>query len=311
MVILGEVHTGLLQSHSALETHQAARLLGLLPGHPAAVFERPMPFVQSPPVLTGVDCDLPATSGRPARVIGAVTGLATLTGGHVVQGSVHAEVVATERTHRLPWSHYLARPGRLDAVGRTPGPETVTAFLDGGDRGTLDLGAIAARIVDRLHQSDSLLRGSSLKAVRTRLRWAATLGQASDPARVEFRVEQGGLRTVLLRAVRLPAADLAAMCADIAVHDWLLTVLTDQVRKSALGVIDRRTAVRRLVPAIDHLLHLWMPAARLTGEALSVWQALEIRFSFSRQWEILVHRIRDQLSVDSVMALTAQNAGVR
>jgi len=63
MVILGEVHTGLLQTRSPLETGQAARLLELVPGESVLVSERPMPFVQSPRVLTGVDCDLSAGSG--------------------------------------------------------------------------------------------------------------------------------------------------------------------------------------------------------------------------------------------------------
>jgi hypothetical protein len=267
--------------------------------------------VQSPPVLTGVDCDLPAASGRSVRVIGAVTARATLTGGHLVQGSAHATITATDRTHRLPWSHYLARPGTLEAVGRTPGPEAATAFLGGGERGTLDLGAIAARVVDRLQQSDSFVRGSPVKAARTRLRWAAWTGPASAPAEVEFRVEPRGLRTLRLRAGRLPIAGVAALCEDIAVHDWLLTVLIDLVRKSALGVTDRRTAIQRLVPAIDYLLHLWMPGARLTGELAAVWQALESRPGFTRQWETLVRRIRDQLSVGAVTALAAQQADAR
>lgn len=309
MVILGEVHTGLLQTRSPLEIDQAARLLELVPGESVLVSERPMPFVQSPRVLTGVDCDLPVASGRSIRVIGTVAARAALTGGHVVQGSAHARVAATDRTHRLPWSHYLALPGTLEAVGRTPGGEAATAFLGGGDRDTLDLGTIAARVVDRLQRADLLVRGSPVKAARTKLRWAAWTDGEPGPARVEFRVEPRGLRTLRLRAGNLPVEDLAALCEDIAVHDWLLTVLIDLVRKSALGVTDRRTAIDRLLPAIDYLLHLWMPAARLTGDLLGVWQALESRPGFTRQWETLVRRIRDQLSVGAVTALAAHRAG--
>jgi hypothetical protein len=311
MVILGEVHTGLLQSRSPLETDQAARLLELVPGESVLVSERPMPFAQSSRVLTGVDCDLPAAGGRPIRVIGTVAGRATLTGGHVVQGSAHVRVTATDRTHRLPWSHYLAQPGTLEAVGRAPGPEVVTAFLGGGDRDTLDLGTIAARVVDRLQQSDLLVRGSPVKAARTKLRWAAWTGDEPGPARAEFRVEPRGLRTLLLHGGQWPADGVPALCEDIAVHDWLLTVLIDLVRKSALGVTDRRTAIDRLLPAIDYLLHLWMPAARLTGDLAGVWQALESRPGFTRQWETLVRRIRDQLSVGAVTALAANRAGAR
>jgi len=302
MVILGEVHTGLLQTRAPLDTGQAARLLELVPGESVLVSERPMPFARSPRVLTGVDCDLPGASGRSTRVIGAVAAWGTLTGGHIVQGSAYAEIAATDRTHRLPWSHYLARPGLLEAVGRRPGADLAPAFLSGGDRDTLDLGAIAARVVDRLQGSDLLVRGSPVKAARTKLRWAARTDQGPGPARVEFRIEPRGLRTLLVSGSDLPTDSLAALCEDIAAHDWLLTVLIDLVRKSAAAP-DRRAAIDRLLPAIDYLLHLWMPAARLTGDVLAVWEALESRPGFTRQWETLVRRIRDQLSVGAVTAL--------
>jgi len=228
-----------------------------------------------------------------------------------VQGSAHAHITATDRTHRLPWSHYLAQPGTLEAVGRAPGPGATTAFLAGGDRDALDLGAIAARVVDRLQGDEQLERGSPVKAARTKLRWAAWTGGEPVPPRVEFRVEPRGLRTLLLHAGDVPVDGLAALCEDIAVHDWLLTVLIDLVRKSALGVTDRRTAIDRLLPAIDYLLHLWMPAARLTGDLVGVWQALEARPGFTRQWETLVRRIRDQLSIGAVTALAAHRAAPR
>jgi hypothetical protein len=102
-----------------------------------------------------------------------------------------------------------------------------------------------------------------------------------------------------------PVPELAALAEDVALHDWLLSTLLEIVGKSAIGVIERRTALERLLPAIDYLLHLWMPAAR--GEELSaaVWAALDRRPGFSRQWDTLVHRIRDQLSIGAVTALAA------
>lgn len=54
-----------------------------------------------------------------------------------------------------------------------------------------------------------------------------------------------------------------------------------------------------------------MPAARLTGDLVGVWQALEARPGFTRQWETLVRRIRDQLSIGAVTALAAHRAAPR
>jgi hypothetical protein len=91
----------------------------------------------------------------------------------------------------------------------------------------------------------------------------------------------------------------------VALHDWLLSTLLELVGKSALGVADRQAALQRLVPAIDYLLHLWMPGARGGEVSLAVWAGLDRRPGFSRQWQTLVHRIRDQLSAGAVAALAA------
>jgi len=311
MLILGEVHSGLLQNRGPLSSDNAAQVLELVLGEAVLVSERPIPFVQSPSTLVGVDCGLAVTAGKPMRAIGTVTAQASLAGGHVVQASAHATVTGTDRTHRMPWSYYLARPGVLETAGREPGIEVAEAFLVAGPApDTLDLGAIAARVADQVQATETLDRKSKIKVVRTRLRWAAEADDADRPARVEFGVDTDGFRTLRLRTGPIAAADLLAVCEDVALHDWLLTALIELVRKSALGVIPRRDALERLVPAIDYLLHLWMPAARLGGDVLQIWEALERRPGFTRQWEMLIRRIRDQLSVGAVTALVAQPAVV-
>jgi hypothetical protein len=90
---------------------------------------------------------------------------------------------------------------------------------------------------------------------------------------------------------------LAAVAEDVALHDWLLTALLEIMRKAAIGVLPRDEAIERLLPAIDYLMHLWLPGAR--GDAFSdrVWAALESRAGLSRHWDLLVNRIRDQLAV--------------
>jgi len=311
MLILGEVHSGLLQNRSPLSVDLAAQVLELVLGEAALVSERPIPFVQSPSTLAGVDCGLAVTAGKPLRAIGTVTARALLAGGHVVQGSAHAVIAGTDRTHRLPWSYYLARPGVLETAGRAPGPGVAEAFLAAGRApDTLDLGAIASQIADQIQATEMLDRKSKIKVVRTRLRWAAEADDEASGVRVEFGVDADGFRTLRLRTGPIAAADLVAVCEDVALHDWLLTALIELVRKSALGVIPRRDALERLVPAIDYLLHLWMPAARLSADVQPVWEALERRPGFTRQWETLNRRIRDQLSVGAATAAVAQPAAV-
>jgi hypothetical protein len=99
------------------------------------------------------------------------------------------------------------------------------------------------------------------------------------------------------------AESLAALCEDVALHDWLLTTLVDITRKAAIGILPRHESLQRLVPAIDYLLHLWLPGARGGEFSERVWAVLERRGGFTRQWDTLVHRIRDQLSVAAVTSL--------
>lgn len=58
--------------------------------------------------------------------------------------------------------------------------------------------------------------------------------------------------------------------------------------------------VRVLRPAVDHLLHLWMPRARVAQDLAPLWDALEERPGFSRQWHNLVQRVRDQLTLHAI-----------
>src|SRR5688572_30587842 len=110
MMLVGEVHTGLLRNSSALTAGRAAALLGLKPGLRVRYGERPARFAISPDLLTGVDCTLASTRAMP-RGIGTVNSHATIIGGHLLLGSSHAVVVAAPVSHRQPWAYYLARPG--------------------------------------------------------------------------------------------------------------------------------------------------------------------------------------------------------
>jgi hypothetical protein len=116
------------------------------------------------------------------------------------------------------------------------------------------------------------------------------------------------------RTVRLPYRDLdvaaqAALCEDLALHDWLLTTLLSLIERSRIGSGSRSEIVRRLQPAVDYLLHLWMPAARIDQALADVWHCVEQSPGFSRQWQINVDRVRDQLALGTMEMLGTRTQG--
>jgi hypothetical protein len=331
MLIVGEVHTGLLRGPDPVTSDNARRLVDLVVGEPVLVSERPIAYVRSPEIPVGVDCGLgTAGTARQVRGIGTALQRAAITGGHVVQGSAYATVVRADHPGRQPWSHYLTRPGVIETLGRTRWEELTDAFAT-PDRAVaaLDLGAVAGRAADRVQRSAPRGGPVRLRSPRTRLRWVAWVDEPAGwsdggssvgsrvgagwsdgesragAAQVRFAVRTGDLRLLRLTAAAGSASALAAVCEDVALHDWLLSALLEVIGKSAIGIIARHEALERLIPAIDYLLHLWMPGARGDDLAADVWAALDRRPGFSRQWDTLVRRIRDQLSVGAVAALAA------
>jgi hypothetical protein len=311
--IVGEVHTNVLRERDPVTADHARSLLDLVPGEPVLVSERPMSYVRSPEKPVGVDCPLVAGNGRQVRGVGTAVHRATITGGHVLQGSAYATILPGAQGVRQPWSHYLARPGVIETTGRARGPGLADSLAATRQAGAeLDLAAIAGRSADdvqlRALRNTRYTGPLRLRAARTRLRWVAETG-SDHPVRIHFTVGDPGVRVLRLAGVPATAAGLAAVAEDVALHDWLLTTLVDIVRKAAIGVLPRPETLTRLVPAIDYLLHLWLPGARGDATSDQVWAALERRGGFSRQWESLVHRIRDQLSVATVTALAQPFAG--
>jgi hypothetical protein len=306
MVLLGEVHSGLLQTSTALPSSFCEQVLGLLHGERVRRFERPIAHVVSPELLTGVDCWLAAPSSAKVRGVGTVSCHASITGGHVLQASASVRVAAGGG-RRLPWSHYLARPGHLELVGKIAPARLAEAFVaPKPDNGTLNLGAVSTRVVDLVQASPKLDRKPPMRAARTRLRWAAMASESGAPDRLRFGVEQGKLRTMLLTVDRARLPMVAEFCEDLALHDWLLTTLLHAIEVSRIGLDSRVRTANRLRPVVDHLLHLWMPAARIERSACELWSSLERRPGLSRQWQAGVDRIRDQIAMSTVMALGAR-----
>lgn len=323
MLAVGEVHTGLLQNSASVPPVLLADVLALLPGERVRLSERPIGCALSPDRLTGLDCRLATRSGARARGIGTAVTRGVITGGRVIQGSTHA-LLRRGGSDRLPWAHYLARPGTIETAGRTgwddladgflapPGPAGTTAI----GAGTLDLGALNQRILDDIVMRPGLDRRPPFRARRTVLRWAADLPEGGGEDGGDRPSAHFSVRSDTLRGVRLsvPAGDVwpvVELCEDLALHDWLLTTLVDMVERSGLGAAGGVAAVHRIRPAVDHLLHLWMPAARVEARLRPLWEGLERRPGFTRQWDVSVNRVRDQIAVTTVELLGAAAEGER
>jgi hypothetical protein len=307
MLTLGEVHTGLLQHSSALPAEREAQAVALVYGERVRRSERPIAYAVSPDVLTGVDCASATRSGRRTRLVGTAVSRACLTGGHIVQGSTFLNVMRSDTGRRLPWSHYLSKPGVVETIGRADPDDLIRGFLvPETPVGTLDLGAMSGRAMDQVQQRARLDRKPPFKMWRTRLRWAAQVaaGDGAEP-RVRFTVEEGHVRTVAITVAADSVGYVVELCEDLARHDWLLTALLQVVGRSHIGALPRGEVVRRLAPAVDHLLHLWMPAARVDRSLLGVWESIERRPGFTRQWRASVARVRDQVAVSTAALYNA------
>jgi hypothetical protein len=301
--VLGEVHTGLLRHSTALPPRDCGRLLAVFQGEQVIVSERPIGHVSSPERLTGVDCHLNALSGNGVRGIGSVGTRTSITGGHVLQASSAASLARSPTGRRMPWTHYLAQPGCVELIGAFDPSALARGFLvEPRPPATLDLGAVTARAVDAVQGRAELDRLPPFRTARTALRWAATIGP--DPS-VQFSVERGQRRTAHIVCDRRHLTAAAEFCVDLALHDWLLTTLLGQVQRSGIGTALRPDVALRLAPAVDHLLHLWMPAARTSAVAASFWDGMQRRPGLSRQWQVTVDRIRDQLALSTIGLLTA------
>ncbi|MFE9605199.1 SCO2521 family protein [Streptomyces hokutonensis] len=301
----GEVRTCLLPSFQALDGRTAAQLLRLRADEHVRVSERPNLYALSPEVLTGVDCRLPTSNGAKVRGVGTVAARAALTEGRVLQSTAFFSAPADGPDVRRPWGHYLVRPGVVEPFGKLPEQATAEGVLRGGGRGELDLGMIAEGLLAQLLRHPLLDHKAPFKSRRTQLRWAArwTL-PGSDPLLDRFTLAEDGLRTVELRVPEtVPAAAVAGLCEDLALHDWLLTTVVRMLENSRLGAADGPAAVLALRPAVDHLLHLWMPRAHVERTLSPLWDVLEREPGFTRQWQTLVQRVRDQLAVQAIPLL--------
>ncbi|MBV9163543.1 MAG: hypothetical protein JO281_18780 [Pseudonocardiales bacterium] len=310
MLTVGEVHTGLLQNSTSLTQLLSAQLLGLVPGARVRRSERPIAYAVSPDLLTGVDCRLATASGARARGIGTAVSRAAITGGRVLQGSAYTHITKSEADRRLPWSHYLSRPGIVETLGKADRADLAGGFLTAGPAPeSLDLGAISGRAMDMVQRSSELDRKPPFKMARIRMRCVVAVNEAQPAdSRPHVTIDSATTRTLRLTVGENDLLAAVELCEDLALHDWLLTALLELIERSRSG---RSQVVERLRPAIDDLLHLWMPAARLDKSMLPLWRSLEQQPGFTKQWAASVSWIRDQVALSTIMLLSSLTRRMR
>lgn len=300
-LVIGEVRTCLLQNTAAANLTDVAELLRLEPGERVRTSERPVAYAVSPTRLTGVDCRLPTASGALVRGVGTASARITVTGGRILQGSVFARLERGTSDRRLPWSHYLAMPGLIQSTSRFDPTDVAKGFLtDPLSDAAVDLGSMSEQVIRQVQTNSRLDHVTPFKARRTRLKWVASAG---GPLYGEFTIADDNLRYFTISCDAVPVHSVVELCEDLARHDWLLTTVLRIVERSQIGASSSENVLTRLRPAIDHLLHLWMPGAKVADALRGIWEDLDRRPGFSPQWQATVARIRDQLSVATLETL--------
>lgn len=303
VLVCGEVRTCLLPTRDAVDERAAVRLLRLRADERVRVSRHPNRHAVSPDVLTGVDCRLPTATGARGRAVGTVSARAALTEGRVLQSTAYFCAPASGPERRQPWGYYLVRPGFLIPVGRLPGKAVTEGFLSANRPGELDVGSIAESLLARISRQHRILdHDAPLTTADTSLRWTAAAAAAGEEASFLFTKADDGLRMVELRLPRGTAPpEVVGLCEDLALHDWLLTTVSDKLDGLRFGS-DDRAVLKVLRPLVNHLLHLWMPRARVDHTLHAAWEDLEKSPGYSRQWDALAQRIRDQLALHAIVS---------
>jgi len=314
-VAIGEIRTGLLRHSAALPKSAVAELIDLVPGEPVRQSERPIAHALSADVANGVDCQICTSAGGRIRAVGTVLTHAAVVGGRVLQTSTYTRIDSAGAQRRLPWSHYTAQPGFIETIAKAGPRDLAAGYINHGQQADcLDLGAISERLARRTQNSPLLDGRQPLRIQWTRLRWTAlygsALGSPPEPA-AQFVLEDDTVRSLALWIPQPPDAEddalrlepILELCRDLALHDWVLTTVTRRLERVDPGFADRDQAVAELRPLIDHLLHLWMPGARVADGLAPIWEAFERRPGFTRQWEAAVGRVRDQLALHTLQLL--------
>ncbi|MFG1921100.1 SCO2521 family protein [Cryptosporangium sp. NPDC048952] len=292
--MFGEVHTELLRNSASVSNASAKRILSFRLGDDIRTSTRPTSYAVSSDLYDGLDCRVGGATRQ--RGVGTAVSFASITGGQIAQAVTMTSISHGKNNRRMPWSYYLSRPGQVETMGNEPVWAQIADGWATADKVGPNLGAISDRLLDTVQMSPQLSGAAAVRRTgRARLRWVYT--GTAQPLRLSFSLESDDLRLLRLSGGNLSPRAAADFCADLALHDWLLTALMEAIERSRLESDDGTAAVQKLRPVIVHLLHHWMPAARLDAEGKELWCGLDEAAGLSRQWESLVARVRDQLAI--------------
>ncbi|MGH3935331.1 MAG: SCO2521 family protein [Pseudonocardiaceae bacterium] len=307
MLVIGEVRTCLLHNAESLPQPVAAQLLELVPGRRVLSAGRPVGRSVSPELTVGVDCRL-ATKSRKgvrgtARGIGTVTSHAVITAGSVLQGSAKTHVRHATADHRLAWSHYAGQPGVIEVISPADTADFAAGYLaDTSPQCTLDLGSVSGHLISSVQMNPQLDHITRVRSRLTRVCWAAGVSDSDTPvARVHAKDDL--VRTIELKMPKEQLGLAARFCEDFALHDWLLTTVTQVIEQADRAEIAGQEAIDILKPAVKRLLHLWMPGTFVDPAMRTLWDALERQSGFSLQWNAQAVRIRDWIDLRTLQAL--------
>ncbi|MCM3882082.1 SCO2521 family protein [Frankia sp. R82] len=306
-LLLVEARTTLLRHSHAVNPDMAREILAFTPAASVRTTSRPLARAVSPDTVEGVYCRLPSAAGRRTDGIGTVASRGVLIGGRIALASSRTLIAAGRPgvpARRRGWFTHLANPGVLEQIGRADDDDLARGFTGPSRPGVLDLAAIASRLLDRV-QAATMLDGTiPLRTARTRFRFAVhDVGPHGSAPSPSFTIDDAGVRTLVVHAALDAPEQLATLCEEIAAHDWLLTTMQRLV--DGLDEPPARAGrIERIAPAVEQLLHLWMPGAHSEPELSWVWSALERRPGFSRQWASIVARIRNELDLSILRALS-------
>jgi hypothetical protein len=298
LLVLGEIHTCLLLHGSALDATNIERLLRTSPGQPVRLVRHPIERAVSPDLLTGVDCSLATIDDKKLRGIGTMLTHAVVHGGRLLQGSARVTLVRAAEPRRLPWDHYLANPGIMEVLSQFDHDSVTEGYLSMKvPPETLAPGAVAERVIEQVQRSSRLDKRVTLRARPHRVRWAALLDD-SLPRTADIFVERDETyRTIRLKAASGDLALAMRFCEDLALHDWLLSSLSLILTQSSRAAEAGDDSLRLLRPALDQLVRLWMPGADENPVMRMLWDGLERHPGYTRQWDSMVARVRDQIQL--------------
>ncbi|MFF0491575.1 SCO2521 family protein [Nocardia sp. NPDC004068] len=314
LVVLGHVGTSLLPSPNVLDIPATIELLStIVRGSRVTSRERPVPLAISAPRVEGVDCVLPVSHGRSIRGIGTVLTRALVVGGRISQSSSLTTVIAAEGGTQRPWKHYLASAGTVEAMsglGSEAGARLALGHVRKTTRDSLDLGAISGRMTMELRMDDRLAHAVPFRTAETQLRWAAEVVPDRTRAPVfAFTLESSAVRSVRLRVGETELPAVQRFCEDLAVHDWLLTTLTELLSAPGHhGHIEHHPETT-LALVLEHIVPLWMPGAHTPPQLRSLWADVEQDPGFTLQWSARVNQLRDRMAAATLDLLRRSKAG--